>query len=168
MTPERTNQREMFGRRELREMRQEQRAIRAKALRSALTVALPCALFGWGSSYLLGLIQGDADRGFMSAAAAAGLLLGATSGALGGALAGLLYHSLFEQDQDIPVIVIGVMTLFTIMGGVYGTSQGTFAAAAWGVAIGTAVGLCAGVAVLMVYSALRGICVWICQEVRGY
>jgi hypothetical protein len=168
MTPERINQREMFGRRELREMRQEQRAIRAKALRSALAVALPFALFGWASSYVLGLIQGDGDRGAMSAAAAAGLLLGATCGALGGALAALLYHSIFEEDQDIPVIVIGVMTLFTIMGGVYGMSQGTFAAAAGGIAIGTAGGLCAGVAVLMVYSALRGICLWIRKEARGY
>ena len=158
----------MFGQRELREMRQEQRAIRAKALRSALTVALPFALFGWASSYVLGLIQGDGDRGFMSMAAAASLLLGATCGALGGALAALLYHSLFEEDQDIPVIVIGVMTLFTILGGVYGMSQGTFAATAGGLAIGTAVGLCAGVAVLMLYSALRGICLWIYKEARGY
>ena len=168
MTPERIHQREMFGRRELREMRQEQRAIRAKALRSALTVALPFALFGWGSSYILGLIQGDGDRGAMSGAAVAGLLLGATCGALGGALAALLYHSIFEEDQDIPVIVVGVMTLFTILGGVYGISQGTLAAAAGGVAIGTVVGLCAGVAVLMAYSALRGICLWIRKEARGY
>jgi hypothetical protein len=168
MTPERINQREMFGRRELREMRQEQRAIRAKALRSALTVALPFALFGWGSSYILGLIQGDGDRGAMSAAAAAGLLLGATCGALGGAIAGLLYHSLFEENQDIPVIVIGVTTLFAIMGGVYGMSQGTFAAAVGGVAIGTAVGLCGGVAILMAYWALRGMCLWIRKEARGY
>jgi hypothetical protein len=168
MAPERINQREMFGRRELREMRQEQRATLAKALRSALTVAIPFALFGWANSYILGLMQGDGDRGAVSAAAAAGLLLGATCGALGGALAGLLYHSLFEEDQDIPVIVIGVMTLFTIMGGVYGVSQGTFAAAAEGIAIGTAVGLCAGVAVLMVYSTLRGIWLWIRKEARGY
>ena len=81
---------------------------------------------------------------------------------------GLFYHSPFAEEQDAPVIVIGVMTLSTSVGGLVGAGHGSLFSTVAGLALGILAGFCSGMVVLMAYSVLRWIYLWAREQIRGY
>jgi hypothetical protein len=161
------DRRKVFARQERLEIQQGRRRLLGLALRWAVVGALPGALFGWGIGFILGLASEQLSPGWAAPAALVSLFLGAVGGALGGAMAGALFHSLFAEHRDVPLVVVGVMTLFVIGGSIYGAGQEGAWHIAVGLAVGIPVGIIGGVVVFLCYGVLKWACVWIRRDVYG-
>jgi len=148
-------------------MRQARRILLWEALRWAVLLAAPFALFGWGIGYIVGPASERLSPGWTEPGALVSLILGAVCGAFGGAAARALYD-LFEEDQDMPVVVIGVATFVVLGAGIHGAGQGGLFAILVGIAGGTLVGVASGFVVYILYSVLRALYIWAGKEVNGY
>ena len=164
----RAERQKAFARREVCEMRRERALLLGKALCWAISSAVVAGLFGWGVGSVLDPISGAISPGWSPPAASVRLLLGISCGALGGATIGLFYHSVFEEERDVPVLVLGVMTLFVLIAGIRGAGHGGVLSTLAGLAVGIPAGLCSGMVVSLVYLVLRWSYLWLRDEIRGY
>jgi hypothetical protein len=156
--------RAQFAQEEAMEMSQARHQLRREAQRWALRAIIPAALIGWALGPVLAPVFIQSNSEWSRPGALLSLLLGAMCGALGAALISLLCHSLFNEDQEIPIIVVGVTMLLATAGGLYGAGLGDFTGAFIGVALGAPLGLIGGVGVLIVYSAVTWVAAWIRKE----
>jgi len=161
------DRRKTFDRKELLEMRQARRILFSGASRWALVLAVLFALLGWGIGWIIGPASERLSPGWTRPGALVSLLLGAICGALGGAATRVLYE-LFHEDQDMPVVVIGVATFVALGAGIHGAGQGGILATLAGIAGGTLAGIASGFVVYLLYSVLRVLSIWVRKEFKGY
>ncbi|HEV3205182.1 MAG TPA: hypothetical protein VGY77_12395, partial [Gemmataceae bacterium] len=167
LPPEQPDRRQ-FVRNELLEMQQSRKTVFGKAGRWAAIALIPSALLGLGLGSFLSLVWNPISADWTAPPILVSLVLGAIAGALGAATAGALFHSFFELDQDVPVIVIGLATLIVIGAGIYGAGHGGMLYSILFMAIGLPAGIAGGLLVYISVWGLKWIFDWALKEVKGF
>jgi hypothetical protein len=101
-------------------------------------------------------------------AALVNLVLGAICGALGGAIAGVIFHSLPDEDHDVPFVVMGVATLLVLVGAIHGAGQGGIVGIVLGIGVGIPIGIIGGLGAYILYGGLKWLFIWLRKQFDLY
>lgn len=157
-----------FARSEALEMRRSRGLVLLQSLPWALVGAAVGGALAWFTALALGEGLRLIGSEWSAPPTPVCLLIGVAGGAGGAFALACLLRSFFEEDRDVPAVVVPALAACTIATTLYGAGLGRAWQAALGLAVGLPLGLLAGVFAYFLYWAVSTAALALRDTARGY